>query len=186
MQAEAQLLEVVAALQASGRFARRLHGRQQERDQDADDRDDDQEFDERKTTRGGRQGAGGEGSTKYGVLSTEWNAVARGCSWLSGTLKRHESFSVLCAPYCDGLLRPQKSSSLPPQASFQHRAFSLAQAFTHVGTNAKYHSPFLSAPFRGRERTMMHRLTSDRPLKGAERKRNVRPIPPSHRRKRLG
>jgi len=45
---QTQLLEVVAALEASRRFASRLDGGQQQRDQDADDRNDDQEFHQRK------------------------------------------------------------------------------------------------------------------------------------------
>ena len=44
---QADLLEIVRALRAAGRFAGRLDRRQQERDQDADDRDHDQQLDER-------------------------------------------------------------------------------------------------------------------------------------------
>ena len=52
---QADLLEVVLALGASGRFARRLHGRQQQSDQHADDGDDHQQFDERKATSPGKE-----------------------------------------------------------------------------------------------------------------------------------
>ena len=44
VQRQAELLELVAALDAPGRFSRRLHRRQQQRDQDADDRNDHQQF----------------------------------------------------------------------------------------------------------------------------------------------
>ena len=44
---QADLLEVVLALQLSGGLARRLHRRQQQRDQNADDGDHHQEFDQR-------------------------------------------------------------------------------------------------------------------------------------------
>jgi hypothetical protein len=44
---EGQLLQIVGALRPTGRFAGRLHGRQQERDQDTDDGDHHQEFDQR-------------------------------------------------------------------------------------------------------------------------------------------
>ena len=47
--AEGQLLEVVAALHLSGCLARRLNGRQQQRDQNGDDRDDHQQLNQRKT-----------------------------------------------------------------------------------------------------------------------------------------
>ena len=46
MERQADLLEVVGALDAAGGLAGRLHGRQQQRDQDADDGDDHQELDE--------------------------------------------------------------------------------------------------------------------------------------------
>ena len=47
LQPERDLLDVVAALDAPGRFAGSLHGRQQQRHQGRDDRDHDQHFDER-------------------------------------------------------------------------------------------------------------------------------------------
>ena len=47
VQGQADLLEVVDALDAAGGLARRLHGGQQQRDQDRDDRDDDQQLDQR-------------------------------------------------------------------------------------------------------------------------------------------
>jgi hypothetical protein len=43
--AEGHLLQVILALDPPRRLARRLHGRQQQRDQDADDGDYDQKFD---------------------------------------------------------------------------------------------------------------------------------------------
>jgi hypothetical protein len=49
MQGQAELLEVVFALAAAGRFACLLHGREQERDQDGDDGNDDQKFNQRKS-----------------------------------------------------------------------------------------------------------------------------------------
>ncbi len=54
---QCDLLEVVATLNPPGRFARRLHGWQQERDQDRDDRDHDQQLDERKTVPPRRHGS---------------------------------------------------------------------------------------------------------------------------------
>jgi hypothetical protein len=42
---QADLLEIIAALHAPCGLARRLHGREQERDQDADDRDDHKQLD---------------------------------------------------------------------------------------------------------------------------------------------
>jgi len=47
-----QLLEVVRALGSPGRFARRLHGGQEQRDQDGNDRDHDQQFDQSKSAHG--------------------------------------------------------------------------------------------------------------------------------------
>ncbi len=47
VQGQADLLEVVGALDAAGCFTRRLDRRQQERDQDRDDRNDHQELDQR-------------------------------------------------------------------------------------------------------------------------------------------
>ena len=44
LKAQADLLQVVAALNPAGRFARRLHRRQQQSDQNSDDRDHDQEL----------------------------------------------------------------------------------------------------------------------------------------------
>ena len=44
---ETELFQVVRALHASSRFARRLDGRQEKPDQNADDRDDDEKFDQR-------------------------------------------------------------------------------------------------------------------------------------------
>ena len=43
-----QIVQIVRALGAAGRFPRRLDRRQQQGNQDADDRDDYQQFDERK------------------------------------------------------------------------------------------------------------------------------------------
>ena len=51
---QADLLQVVGALDAACRFARRLNGRKQQGNQDRDDRDHNQEFNERKTTPPGR------------------------------------------------------------------------------------------------------------------------------------
>jgi hypothetical protein len=56
VQRERQILEVVLALRAAGRFAGGLDGRQQQCDEDANDRDDDQELDERERS---GLGAGG-------------------------------------------------------------------------------------------------------------------------------
>ena len=47
MDGDADLLEVVGALDACGGLADLLHGRQQEADQDGDDRDDDEQLDQR-------------------------------------------------------------------------------------------------------------------------------------------
>ena len=47
---QADLLEVVGALDAAGRLAGRLHGRQEQGDQHGDDRDDHQQLDQRETT----------------------------------------------------------------------------------------------------------------------------------------
>ena len=44
MERDAELLQVVLALQPPRRFPRRLHGRQQQRDQDPDDRNDNEQF----------------------------------------------------------------------------------------------------------------------------------------------
>ena len=46
VQGQADLLEVVDALDAPGRLARRLHGGQEQGDQHRDDRDDDQQLDQ--------------------------------------------------------------------------------------------------------------------------------------------
>jgi hypothetical protein len=46
---QAELLEVVGALEAASRFPRRLNGRQQETDQHRDDRDHDQKLDQRES-----------------------------------------------------------------------------------------------------------------------------------------
>ena len=46
---QADLLQVIQALRAPGRLARRLHGRQEQGDQHADDGDHDQQFDQRET-----------------------------------------------------------------------------------------------------------------------------------------
>ena len=54
---ERPLLDVVDALHTSGRFARRLNGREKQADQNTDNRDHDQQLDERKTERGTRNGA---------------------------------------------------------------------------------------------------------------------------------
>ena len=45
--AQADLLEVVLALRACGRFADLLHGRNEQPDQDGDDGDDDEQFNQR-------------------------------------------------------------------------------------------------------------------------------------------
>jgi hypothetical protein len=47
---QAELLEVVRALNAPGGLAGRLDGGEQQGDQDSDDRDDNKEFNQRKTT----------------------------------------------------------------------------------------------------------------------------------------
>ena len=44
-QRQADLLDLALALVAVGRFPRRLHGRQQQRDEDADDGNHHQQFD---------------------------------------------------------------------------------------------------------------------------------------------
>jgi len=44
--AQADLLQVIDALRPPGRFARGLHGGEQQRDQDRDDGDDHQELDQ--------------------------------------------------------------------------------------------------------------------------------------------
>ena len=56
VKSEAELLEIVLALHAASRFARCLHGGQQQRNKHADDGNDDEQLDERKTmtTRGHR------------------------------------------------------------------------------------------------------------------------------------
>jgi hypothetical protein len=48
---QADLLEVIAALHASRRFASRLHGREQQSDQNTNDGDNNQQFDESKAAR---------------------------------------------------------------------------------------------------------------------------------------
>ena len=47
VEGQADLLEVVGALDPPRRLARRLHGRQEQRDQHRDDGDDDQQLDQR-------------------------------------------------------------------------------------------------------------------------------------------
>ncbi len=54
--AETDLLEVVGALTAAGRFARRLHGGQQQCDEDADDRNHHQQLDQSETAKSGSHG----------------------------------------------------------------------------------------------------------------------------------
>ena len=49
VQPEADLLQIVSALNPSGRLTGRLDGGQQQGDQDRDDRDDDQQLDQGKT-----------------------------------------------------------------------------------------------------------------------------------------
>jgi hypothetical protein len=49
VQREAELLEVVGALDAAGRLSGGLDGRQQQRNQDGDDRDHHQKLDQRKS-----------------------------------------------------------------------------------------------------------------------------------------
>jgi len=49
VQGQAELLQVVDALGATGRLAGRLHGRQEQGDQHADDGDDHQQLDQRET-----------------------------------------------------------------------------------------------------------------------------------------
>ena len=61
---QCDLLEVVAALSASRRFAGLLHGRQEQGDQDRDDGDHNEEFDE------------GEGSLAEGLSG--WHFAGRG------------------------------------------------------------------------------------------------------------
>ncbi len=51
MAGQAELLEVVDALDAAGSLARGLNRGQQQRDQDRDDRDDNQKFDQREAER---------------------------------------------------------------------------------------------------------------------------------------
>src|SRR5262245_10783868 len=46
---QAQLLEIVATLRASGRFARLLHSRKEQRHQDRNNGNDDEQLDESKT-----------------------------------------------------------------------------------------------------------------------------------------
>ena len=46
VQSQADLLEVVGALDPPRRLSRRLHGGEQKGDQDGDDRDDDEQFDQ--------------------------------------------------------------------------------------------------------------------------------------------
>jgi hypothetical protein len=48
LQRNPQLLHVVPTLRPTGRFARRLNGREQQCDQDADDGDNHQQLDQRK------------------------------------------------------------------------------------------------------------------------------------------
>ena len=49
MTGDADLLEVVGALSAAGRFASRLHGGKKQRDEYGDDGDDHQQFDQGET-----------------------------------------------------------------------------------------------------------------------------------------
>jgi hypothetical protein len=53
VQRQADLLEVVGALDPPRGLARRLDGRQEQADQDGDDRDHDQEFNQGKSTSAG-------------------------------------------------------------------------------------------------------------------------------------
>ena len=48
---QANLLQVVAAVRPTGRFPRRLNGRQEKRNQDPDDGDNDEELDQGETSR---------------------------------------------------------------------------------------------------------------------------------------
>ena len=50
VQSQADLLEIIDALNSPGRLAGRLHGRKQQRDQNRDDRDHDQKLDQREST----------------------------------------------------------------------------------------------------------------------------------------
>jgi hypothetical protein len=45
-----QLMQIVLTRRLARRFARGLHGRQQQRNENADDGDDDEQFDESKAT----------------------------------------------------------------------------------------------------------------------------------------
>ena len=49
MRSQRKLFQMIAALKISGRFPRRLHGRQQQADQHRDDGDDHQQFDQRES-----------------------------------------------------------------------------------------------------------------------------------------
>src|SRR5437762_3323790 len=62
VQADAELLEVVAALRPPGRLASGLHRRQEQGDQNADDGNDDEQLDEREAAapRYGERAAHGE------------------------------------------------------------------------------------------------------------------------------
>ena len=54
MKSDAELLQVVGALNPASRLAGRLNRRKQQRDQNGDDSDDDQQLDQRETTTDGR------------------------------------------------------------------------------------------------------------------------------------
>ena len=73
VQAYADLLEIVGAGHPPRGFARRLDGRQQERDEDADDGDHDQQFD---------QGEPGPGAAE--------------CAARPRNRRFHEAFSLCC------------------------------------------------------------------------------------------
>ncbi len=57
---QADLMQVVTALGATGGFASRLHGWKQKGNQDGDNCDDDQQFDQRETRSGGGRREGTE------------------------------------------------------------------------------------------------------------------------------
>ena len=79
MHAQADLLQIVRALRAPGRFAGRLHGRQQQRHQHADDGDHHQQLDERKTVllgeHHGKSSAEASLQTDHSTLLTLTNSL---------------------------------------------------------------------------------------------------------------
>ena len=98
---QADVLEVVLALGAAGRFAGGLNRRQQQRDQDADDRDDDQQFDERKAAVAIK---GATPDAETGIRAARLAAWLRcspslasafAFSWEESFAKRHAHFSVV-------------------------------------------------------------------------------------------